>query len=230
MSKNNVMTNNLRSMNLKREGNMHVLTLTDNENENTFTLDVVNEYLAVLDEVESYQGNTALLITCEDPKTWCNGIKLSWFTKLAPDAASDFVKTLEKLLSRLALLNAPTVACLNGNAYAGGAILAAACDFRVMRSDRGRFCLPEVNINIPFTKVMIKVINLISNKHTLKNMALTGIALTGKECCEQNVVDYIYPLETLQQEALKLAAALADKDRSTYKIIKRGMRPDIPVL
>lgn len=220
----------MSNMKLKRVGNVHVLTLTDSEGENMFTLDVVKEYLAALDEVEGYIGNTALLITCEDPKTWCNGIKLSWFSTQSAEDARAFVTLLEKLLSRVALLNAPTIACLNGNTYAGGAILAAACDFRVMRADRGRFCLPEVNIKIPFTKVMLSVIDLIPNKVALNKLALTGSALTGVECFEQGVVDHIFPLAELQQGALTFAEVMAEKDRSTYTSIKRGMRPNIPVL
>jgi ribosomal protein L35AE/L33A len=63
-----------------------------------------------------------------------------------------FTLQLENMLLRLALLNLPVIAEIGGNAYAGGAILASACDFRFMRSDRGRFCFPEVHLGIPFIR------------------------------------------------------------------------------
>ena len=62
-----------------RQG-IHVLTLTNtrDDNENALTTNVMNDYLAALDEVESFSGNTALLITCEHEKTFSTGINLEW--------------------------------------------------------------------------------------------------------------------------------------------------------
>ena len=126
-----------------RQG-IHVLTLTDTENgnENTLTTEVMNDYLAALDEVESYPGNTALLITCEHEKTFSTGINLVWLNAQNAAGKQQFLDLFNTVLCRIALLNAPTVACINGNAYAGGAIIAAAVDYRVMRNDRGRVCFP----------------------------------------------------------------------------------------
>ena len=54
-------------MNLQLRDDVHILTLTntDNGGDNRLTTEVVSEYLAALDTVEQYQGNTALLLTCE---------------------------------------------------------------------------------------------------------------------------------------------------------------------
>ena len=49
------------------------------------------------------------------------------------------------------------------HAYAGGALIASACDFRTMRADRGRFCFPEVDIKIPFTPIMTEIVRLLPN-------------------------------------------------------------------
>jgi enoyl-CoA hydratase/carnithine racemase len=217
----------MSTMSLAVKEGVHVLTLTNNDNENKLNLDVINEYLAALDVVEAYQGNTALLVTCEHEKTFSTGIDLEWLIGCDEEQRAEFVLTLEKLLYRLALLNAPTVMCLNGNAYAGGAIIASAADFRVMRSDRGRFCYPEVNIHIPFTPMMVDVIDLIPNKHALKHMALTGVAYTGEECAALNIVDSVHPQAQLQQQAMNTAKMLSEKDRATYTTIKRRLRPAI---
>ena len=122
------------------------------------------------------------------------------------------------------LLNAPTIACLNGNAYAGGAILAAATDYRVMRNDRGRFCFPEVNIKIPFSPVTRDIVNLLPNQKAIKDMVLTGVAYTGIECLEHDLVRSIHPVDELQDAALELALQLAQKDRFTYCHIRNGFR------
>lgn len=215
------------TMNLEVKENIHILTLTNNDNDNMFTLDVLKEYLAAFDAVEAYEGNTALLICCEHEKTFSTGINLGWLMGETESGQKAFVRTLETVLYRLAMLSAPTVACLNGNAYAGGAILASATDFRLMRSDRGRFCYPEVNIQIPFTPMMTDIINLLPNKHALKHMALTGKAYTGVECDAFDIVDSIHPPEELQAQAFELAKSLGDKDRATYTTIRNRLRADI---
>jgi len=216
-------------MNLQLTDGVHILTLTNAENggDNRLTTEVVEEYLAALDIVEQYQGNTALLLTCSHEKTFCTGINLDWLLPLNDADRREFTAAFETLLCRLALLSAPTVACINGNAYAGGAIVASATDFRLMRSDRGRFCYPEVDIKIPFTQVSSDIGQLLPNQQAVKNMMLTGVAYTGLECAELQIVDAIYPQDQLQQEAFSLAKTLASKDRQTYCTNRNLMRPEI---
>lgn len=217
----------MSTMSLTIKDGVHVLTLTNHDQENTFTLAVLQEYLAVFDAVENYQGNTALLITCEHDKTFSTGINLEWLIAQPAQSQKDFVTMLERVLCRLALLPAPTVVCMNGNTYAGGALLAAAADFRVMRADRGRFCFPEVNIKIPFAATMVDILNLLPNKQAIKVMALTGKAYTGIECEALDLVDSIYPADQLQAHAFELAKSLGQKDRATYTTIRNSLRPDV---
>lgn len=219
----------MTTMNLQLADGVHILTLTNAENggDNRLTTEVVEEYLAALDIVEQYHGNTALLLTCSHEKTFCTGINLDWLLPLNDADRREFTTAFETLLCRLALLSAPTVACINGNAYAGGAIVASATDFRLMRSDRGRFCYPEVDIKIPFTQVSSDIGQLLPNQQAVKNMMLTGVAYTGLECAELQIVDAIYPQDQLQQEAFSLAKTLASKDRQTYCTNRNLMRPEI---
>lgn len=219
----------MTTMNLQLQHGIHILTLTNAENggDNRLTTAVVGEYLAALDTVEHYQGNTALLLTCTHKKTFSTGINLDWLIQLDDAGRREFTTAFETLLCRLALLNAPTVACINGNAYAGGAIIASAADFRLMRSDRGRYCYPEVDIKIPFNQVSSDIGQLLPNQQAVKNMMLTGVAYTGLECAELQIVDAIYPQDQLQAEALSLAKTLASKDRDTYCKNRNLMRPEI---
>lgn len=222
----------MSTMNLTLRDNIHILTLTNaaNGNDNTFTTEVMHEYMAAFDRVENFQGNSALIITCEDEKTFSTGINLAWLGQQSAREQGEFMQAFHTMLCRFALLNIPTVVCINGNAYAGGAILASGADFRLMREDRGRFCFPEVNIPLPFTPVTQSLVNLLPNKQALKNMLLTGIAYTGIEAEALNIVDSIHPQNELQASAFKLAQMLATKDRTIYSSIRNDMRPEIQAL
>jgi len=214
----------MATMDLELTQGVHVLTLTNGANDNKFNLDVMKEYLAAIDEVENAKGNTALMITCEHEKTWTTGIDLNWMLAQGPDGIEEFKVTLETMLYRLAMLNAPTLACINGNAYAGGALLYAAADFRHMRQDRGRICYPEIDIKIPFTDSMHDLIDNLPNAQMLKRMALLGEAVTGQQALDAGMLDAIYPMDQLQQASFEFAKQLARKDRKTYTVIKHGLK------
>jgi enoyl-CoA hydratase/carnithine racemase len=214
----------MSTMNLELIQGVHVLTLTNGVNDNTFNLDVMHEYLAAFDEVEKFKGNTALMITCEHKKTWTTGIDLNWMAAQNPQGIAEFKQALETMLYRLAMLNAPTLACINGNAYAGGALLFAAMDFRHMRQDRGRICYPEVDIKIPFTDFMYDLIDNLPNAQVLKRMALLGEAITGQQAYDAGMLDAIYPMDILQSTSFEFAKLLASKDRKTYTAIKQGLK------
>lgn len=217
----------MSTLNLKKIDNVHVLSLTNHDHENKFSQSVMEEYLSAFDIVDAYVGNTALLIRCDHPKTFSTGIDLEWMMALTAEDLTLFTKTLEVVVYRLAMFSAPTIVALNGNTYAGAAILTSGADFRLMREDRGRFCYPEVDIKIPFTPLMSDVCELLPNKHALKHMMLTGRPCTGIEALEWNVVDSIHPEDELQSKALEMAQALAQKDRATYVTIRNQTRPKI---
>jgi enoyl-CoA hydratase/carnithine racemase len=82
-------------MELTLENGVHVLTLTNGDNENKLNLDVINEYHKNLDTVESYKGNTALVLTCGHDKTFSTGIDLEWLMDDGIDQAEQFVEQLE---------------------------------------------------------------------------------------------------------------------------------------
>jgi len=211
---------------LRQEANVFVLTLDDPENDNTFSPDVFDEYDTVLNKIESSTHNASLLITSGSPKTWCNGINLNWLMA-NPDKADEFIDRMDKILLRIALLNLPTIGSLVGNTYAGGAIFAAALDFRFMRRDRGRFCFSEIDFKLPFTPVMIAIIVLLSNRQALNELALTGIRIGGEKCLEKQIVDRLYGQEELFEKSMEYAKFLAEKDRTSYGLIKHRLRKEL---
>ncbi len=217
-------------MKLEKRGAVHVLTLTNGENDNTFNPDVLTAYGRNLDRIANSVENGALLITSDHSKTFCNGIDLPWLLTQSPESFQSFVTELENLFLRIATLNLPVIAAINGNCYAGGAILASACDFRLMRQDRGRFCFSEVNIKIPFSPAMIETIRLMPDAKSLHDLALTGRAIGGEEALGMRVVDSIHSETGLFPEALAFAELMAQKHRATYGTIKHSLRPAVVAL
>lgn len=203
-----------------------VWTLDLGPGESLLDANALAAWQAALDTVEATPGNAALLILSSDEKFWCNGIDLAFIQANGgmPYLLEEFVPRFDALLRRLALFPLPTLACISGHAYGGGALLAAACDFRTMRVDRGRLCFPEITLKLALSPVMVAVARLLPNPQKVWEMVLTGQALGGEEAARVGLVEAALPLETLQADAEARAAVLAALDRPAYQAIKQHWR------
>ncbi len=134
----------MSTMRLEKQENVYLLTLTNSERANTLTDAVLDEYHAALDEVEAGKDNAALVIASADPKFFSNGIDLEYIQSKGMQYLFDtFGARLDQLLLRVALLNLPTVACVTGHAYGGGALLASATTVQPAAS-----AAPALRVNI----------------------------------------------------------------------------------
>ncbi len=124
---------------LDRHDDVFVLDIGDTENR--FHPDWLASVNDLLDEVENAKGPRAL-VTAATGKFFSNGLDLDWLSAHPADA-SQYVRAVHELLARVLALPVITVAALQGHTFAAGAMFSLAHDFRVMRSDRGYWCLPE---------------------------------------------------------------------------------------
>jgi enoyl-CoA hydratase/carnithine racemase len=204
---------------LRRDGDVFVLDLGDGENRfNAGSLDALEAHL---DEVQAAPAPRALVTTASG-KFWSNGLDLEWMAA-NPELLAEFVPRLHDLLARMLELDVPAVAALQGHTFAAGAMLALAHDQRVMRADRGFFCLPEVDIRIPFTPGMNALIAARLTPRAAHEAMTTGRRYGGLEAAAAEIVEEAVEADRVLPRAIELATALAHKDPATLAIIKRRL-------
>ncbi len=209
---------------LRREGAVFVLTM--NAGENRFNRQFVGAMDSALDEVERSTGAAALVTTGGSEKFYSNGLDLDWMMGDGKDQVQETLRAVFRMLARILGSPVPSVAAINGHAFAGGAMLAAAHDYRVMREDRGFFCLPEVDLGMPLAPGMAALLNAKIHPHVLRDLLLSGRRIGGGEALALNVVDEVAPGERVLARAIERAASLAGKDRGAYAALKRSMWGD----
>jgi enoyl-CoA hydratase/carnithine racemase len=206
-------------MNLDRDADVFVLSLGDGENR--FNDDFLTEFNAALDEVEAAPVPRALVVTAGG-KIWSNGLDLEWMGQDL-DRVGAFLDGVHDMYARVLELGVPNAAAIQGHAFAGGAMLAVAHDFKVMREDRGYWCLPEVDINIPFTPGMTALVQARNLKRSAHEAMTTGRRYGAPEAVEAGLVDEAVPLDDVVARAVERVAPLAKNDPSTLKTIKQRM-------
>jgi len=211
-------------LDLRRDGNVFVLTMQGGENRfNRASLDALN---AALDEVERSSGPAALVTTGEG-KFYSNGLDLTWLSGDGQSEGGAFISAVLKFLGRVMGFTMPTVAAINGHAFAAGAMLALAHDYRMMRADRGFICLPEIDIKLPLAPGMTALIKNRMPPNSFRDAILTGARIGGSDAHTRGIVDAAAADTEVLPQAIARAAALADKDRHTYGALKRGMYADV---
>ncbi|WP_069166241.1 enoyl-CoA hydratase-related protein [Nocardia altamirensis] len=209
---------------LEREGEVFVVYLGNDgqtDSENRFHPDWIDEFHSVLDKVESSEGPAAL-VTVATGKFYSNGLDTDWlFGNL--DKTHSYLDRVHSLYTRLLQFPMPTVAAINGHAFGAGAMLATSHDFRVMRADRGFYCLPEVHLGMPFTVGMNALLTeRLSNQVCVQAMT-TGHRYPADEAIAAGIVDGKAEAESLLATAVARAAALTGNRKPNLPVIKSAL-------
>lgn len=207
----------------KKDPPVAIITMTNGENRHN--PDYIKSILNAFDTIEKDEMLSSVIITSNDSKNWSQGIDLQWlltvFNNKDYRAIKDFMYGYNALFKRILLYPMPVIAAINGHAFGGGAIMACACDFRFMKSSRGFFCFPEIDISVPFLPGMICLVKKAFPYYKLEEAVYLGKRYGAKELEEHHViVKACEDDETLTQETLAYAR-LFIKKRPIFGEMKR---------
>lgn len=190
------------------------------DGENRFQGDSMAAWHGVLDELEAVDGPLAL-VTVGTGKFFSNGLDLDWLSS-APDASA-FMSEVHRLFGRMLVFPAYTVAALNGHTFAAGAMLSSAFDHRIMRDDRGYWCLPEVDLGLPLTPGMTATVTARLPAPAAADAMLTGRRYDAGAALAIGIADEIAPEAEVLDRAIAAAEAMAAKNRSVIAQHKRQL-------
>ena len=207
---------------------MPTLSLTDDkvavvhlgDGENRLNRGWLDELAGCLDQVAAEPP--VAVVTTATGKFWSTGLDLDWLGQNA-DLAQAFVDDVERTLARILTLPCATVAAIQGHAFAAGAMLALAHDVRVMRADRGFFCLPEVDLPLPFTPGMAALIQAKLSPPVAHQAMTTGRRYGGVDAAAAQIVDVAVDVAEVLPQALEHARRVGGKHAPTLGAIKEQM-------
>lgn len=164
----------MSAVELIRNGRLAELCLNNPAKMNAFTVDMLAQLSAHLDQIDRDTGIAAVMLTAAGDRAFCTGADINAWGDLSPaEFARHWVRDGHRIFDRLARLSKPTIAVLNGHAFGGGLELAAACDLRVMATGAS-LALPEAGVGIvPGWSGTQRLLRLMPEP-MIKEMALFG--------------------------------------------------------
>jgi enoyl-CoA hydratase/carnithine racemase len=219
----------------------NVAIVTFNSGENRFNPSFLDAFLSVMDEIEDKTEATAMVVKSAHEKIFSNGIDLEWLypyvQKKDLDTCKAFFYKLNDVFKKVLMSPMTTIAAMNGHSFAGGAILSCAFDYRFMRTQRGFFCFPEVDLGIPFLPGMTALLNKAIPFYKVVDMQLTGKRLPAEECEKHHIIVKACPLEDLMDEVITFAktqnkrrVVITELKKVLYKNVLHAIEVEDPPL
>jgi enoyl-CoA hydratase len=116
----------------------------------------------------------------------------------------------------------PLIAAVNGHAIAGGCIIAATCDYRVMAEGTGRIGIPELAVGVPFPALPFEIMAARLTPQVFRDLVFSGRVVSPQEAVTLALVDEVAEPTALVDRALQHAARLSRIPPTTFTLTKRA--------
>jgi enoyl-CoA hydratase/carnithine racemase len=220
---------------LVTDGGLATVRLNRPDRYNALGSLIVEELGRALDAVEGDGDARVVILTGVGERAFSSGVDLKERAEMDADERWAHNRALNAFAERLAKLQVPTIAALNGLAFGGGLEITLACDFRIA-AEGATFSLPEVGIGIvPGAGGTQRLPRLIGPTRA-KEMILTGRKVDAATALKMGLVSKVVPPTELMQEAralgeeisanspFALAHAKAAVDLALETTIEQGLR------
>lgn len=162
------------------------------------------------------------IVLAAEGKSFCAGADLNWMRRMADYTREENLADAGKLAEMLRVLYAcpkPTIARVQGDAYAGGTGLVAACDIAVS-SDTAGYCLSEVKLGLIPATISPYVIRAMGPRAAHRYF-LTAERFDAAEALRIGFVHAVVPADALDAKVAELAQALANAGPEAVKTCKK---------
>jgi enoyl-CoA hydratase len=190
-----------------------------------FDLELMEELQKQLQALRS--GDSRAVIITGTGNIFSAGVDLFRLTRDGRDYVQRFVPALSSMLEELFYLPMPVVAAVNGHAIAGGCILNASADYRLMAAGTGRIGVPELLVGVPFPAIALEIVRFSVPKEHVEEMVYTGKTILPEDALAKGLVDEVVPADALLDRAMTMAKQFAAIPADSFRTVKNQLRSPI---
>jgi methylglutaconyl-CoA hydratase len=211
----------MKHLDQRIDGHVATLTLNRPEVRNAFNDEVIAELTAALRELGGSAEVRCIVLAANGP-AFCAGADLNWMKRMAGYTREENVADAAALAEMLRTLFAcprPTIARIQGDVYAGGMGLAAACDIAVA-VDTAHFCLSETRLGLIPATIGPYVVRAMGER-AAQRYFLTAERFDAAEALRIGFVHEVVAASALDERVGVIAQALVGAGPEAVKASKR---------
>lgn len=174
-------------------------------------------------EVESDSEVHSAVITGTG-SIFCAGVDIVRLLNEGPHYVDQYVPIMVEMITKQFCFPKPLVAAINGHAIAGGCVLAAGCDYRMMANGSGTIGVPELTVGLPFPLVALEVLRFATSEAHLQELVYRGKTYAVAEAYERGLVDEVVEPDTLLTRAIEVSSQLGSEPSARFRITKKQLR------
>lgn len=171
-----------------QHGDVAVITI-ENGKANALTADLLDELTAAV--VREVQSPARGLVLTGAGSMFSAGLDLLALENASREDIAALGGALADAAAALFSMPRPTVAAINGHCIAGGAILALACDQRIMAEGKGKFGLTEAQLGLTVPPSIIEMLRYPLSRPLLERVLYTGTVYPTFKAQDMQLVDTV---------------------------------------
>jgi enoyl-CoA hydratase len=176
-----------------------------------------------LEDLRTTSVARAVVITGQG-RIFSAGVDLLRLTGGGAPYVREFLPALNAMFETVFSHPKPIVAAVNGHAIAGGCVLAAACDRRLMAADAGRIGVTELLVGVPFPPIAMEIMRNATAPQLFEELIFGAATYLPQEAVALGLVDAVVDAPGLIDAAVAAARTLAALSPSAFALSKRQTR------
>ena len=201
------------------ENHRFYLTLARPEKRNAFTPTMVNEIYHAIQEANRNPEVRIVIVNAEGP-VFCAGMDLKAFNDPSKDLPNPEIVNIDISLGEVFhLLNKPSVALVEGNAYAGAFLILLECTY-VFAQPQVMFALTEVTIGIFPFQVLHSLLRIMPQNKAM-DLCISGTPFSAVKARELGIVYDFLEEEKVEELINKITANAPLAISKGYEVMRK---------
>jgi methylglutaconyl-CoA hydratase len=211
----------MSALTITNQGAVRTITLSRPDVRNAFNDDVIAELKNAFTEAGQATDVRCVVLAAEGP-AFCAGADLNWMRRMADYTRDENLADAGQLAAMLRAIYEcpkPTIARVQGDVFAGGVGLVAACDMAVS-VDTATYCLSEVKLGLIPATISPYVIRAMGARASHRYF-LTAERFSAAEAHRIGLVHEVVAADALDAKVVELTSALVSASPNAVRACKR---------